>query len=210
MQKRADHSGTRNGEKPIRAFIAVDLPESVIRALQSAQERLKSHRLDIRWVKPGNIHLTLKFLGDIQPADIDPIREALRSAAAAVAPFPIAARGAGVFPGIKKPRVVWAGLSGELPTLFALQECVERALAAIGFAPEARSFKAHLTIGRVKGRVRPADLLAALQELAKWASPVFTVDRVTFFQSDLRPGGAVYTRLGDAPLNSSLTDQEEI
>ena len=210
MQKRADHSKNQSAEKPIRTFIAVDLPESVTRALQTAQQRLKSHRFDIRWVKPGNIHLTLKFLGDISPAEVGAIREALRSAAADMAPFPLAARGAGVFPGIKRPRVVWVGLTGEVPALFALQQSVEKALAAIGFPAEKRPFKAHLTLGRVKGRVRPTDLLAALQELGDWASPAFTVNRVTFFQSDLRPEGAVYTRLVDAPLSTSSTDQEEI
>ncbi len=208
MPKTADHSGARTDAKPIRAFVAVDLPESVRRALEAAQEQLKSHHFDIRWVKPENIHLTLQFLGEIPPADLARVGPALRSAAAAAAPFWIAARGAGVFPGIKAPRVVWAGLSGQVPALFALQQSVAQALAAAGFPPEARPFKAHLTLGRFKGRVRPADLLEALQTLGPWASPAFRVDRVTFFQSELRPGGAVYTRLGEAPLIMRLTDQE--
>ncbi|MFO7496516.1 MAG: RNA 2',3'-cyclic phosphodiesterase [Desulfobacterales bacterium] len=201
MQKPADHAKARNGDAPIRAFIAVDLPASVSQALQAAQDQLKSHHFDIRWAKPENIHLTLKFLGDIPPADLACILPALGAAAAAVAPFAIAARGAGVFPGIKAPRVVWAGLTGQLPALFALQRSVAQALATAGFPPEVRPFKAHLTLGRFKGRVRPADLLAALQALGQWASPTFRVDRVTIFQSDLRPGGAVYTPLGEAPLN---------
>ncbi|MFY9941262.1 MAG: RNA 2',3'-cyclic phosphodiesterase, partial [Desulfobacterales bacterium] len=108
------------------------------------------------------------------------------------------------------PRVVWAGLGGELPALFALQQSVAQVLAAAGFAPEARPFKAHLTIGRVKGRIRPAELLAALQALGQWTSPTFRVESLIVFQSDLRPGGAVYTPLEVVPLNKRTTDQEEI
>jgi 2'-5' RNA ligase len=210
MPKRGDHSEGSGGPKPIRVFVAVDLPQDVRQALKTAQDELRAHRFEIRWVKPENIHLTLKFLGDTLPADLARIGPALRSAAAAAAPFALAARGAGVFPGIKAPRVVWAGLGNELPALFALQQSVAQVLAKAGFAPEARPFKAHLTLGRVKGRIRPAELLAALQALGQWTSPAFRVESVTVFQSDLRPGGAVYTPLDVVPLNKRTTDQEEI
>ncbi len=210
MPKKADYSTLSEGAKPLRVFVAVDLPQDVRQALKTAQEALCARRFEIRWVKPENIHLTLKFIGDTPPADLLRIGPALRAAAAASAPFTLAARGAGVFPGIKAPRVVWAGLSGELPALFALQQSVDKALAAAGFAPETRPFKAHLTLGRVKGRLRPAELLAALQALGQWASPTFRVARVTLFQSDLHPGGAVYTPLDVVPLNACTTDQEAV
>jgi 2'-5' RNA ligase len=210
MPKTGDDSTGSGAPKPIRVFVAVALPQDVRAALEAALEELRAHRFEIRWVKPEHIHLTLKFIGETLPADLARIGPALRAAAAATGPFVISARGAGVFPGIKAPRVVWAGLGGELPALFALQQSVAQALVEAGFPPETRPFKAHLTLGRVKGRIRPAELLAALQALGRWASPAFRVARVTLFQSELRPGGAIYTPRDVVPLNEQLTDQEAI
>lgn len=184
----------------LRAFVALGLPKAVAPLLGDLQEGLKRHRFAIRWVRPGGIHLTLKFLGDIPAAGIPDIVAALGKAAAGMAPLTLGVKGVGVFPGIKRPRVLWAGLCGETAGLMALQQAVEASLADAGVARDKRPFKSHLTIGRVKGHVPPTRLAEALQAFSIFRSDDFSADAVTLFKSDLQPGGAVYTCLKRIPL----------
>lgn len=178
----------------IRAFIAVDLAATTIANIATAIEQLKPRIDAIRWVAPSNFHLTLKFLGDIDESRVEPIGAALGNA---LRPFPrctINAKGLGVFPGLKRPRVLWVGLEG--PGLIPLATQVESALAPLGFAPDERGFIPHLTIGRW----RPGDRVgkALEQELQCWANYEFGIsqaDEVILFQSVLNPAGAIYTRL---------------
>jgi len=190
-----------NAKKPIRAFVALPLPGSVRDAIRRAQDALKAHRFKIRWVRPESIHLTLKFLGDVNPTDIDRIQTALEQAAANSGTLTLCAKGFGVFPNIRKPRVLWVGVSGDIDRLFNCQRRVEEELAQIGFPAESRRFKAHLTIGRSKGSIDGGRLMKAFEELSGIESPRFTADTVILYQSQLRPRGAVYTALRQIPLS---------
>ena len=182
-------------QSTIRTFIALELAPEVISLLEKIQQDLKLLKIKARWVRPENIHLTLKFLGDINPGDVDKIGDALSGAAADISELTLSVRGIGVFPGIKRPRVIWVGLSGDVQKLFALQSRIEAGLDAIGFPKEKRAFKAHLTLGRIKQAVKPDVIRKMMRQYASLSSEEFTCDQLTLFKSDLQPSGAVYTHL---------------
>ena len=179
----------------IRAFIALELPQPIIALLGKVQEDLKSLGLRAKWVRPESIHLTLKFLGNIEPGDINKIGAAMIDATQEMEPFPMVARGVGVFPGIKRPRVIWVGLGGQTPMLFSMQRKLEDNLAAIGFEKEKRPFKGHLTLGRFRQAVDPHVIGRIIQQYAGLSSEEFTVKQIVLFQSDLKPTGPIYSQL---------------
>ncbi len=189
------------GDK-IRSFIAISLPEPVLQAIGKAQETLKGARLDIRWVRQEGIHLTLKFLGDVERENIEGIQAAIARAAKGASPFTLYGEGVGVFPDRKRPRVIWVGLSGDLQALAALQRDLESQLDGLGFPREKRPFKGHLTVGRVKGRLDATRLAKALDGLSAFKTESFSVECVELFQSTLRPQGAVYDRLAEIGLTA--------
>ena len=182
----------------IRAFIAVEIDAATVRRIAAAIEQLKARSDAIRWIGAGNFHLTLKFLGNIDESKIEPIGAALTDALRPFQRFTINAKGLGVFPNPKRPRVLWVGLVGS--QLLSLQAKVESALTPLGFAPEEKKFTPHLTIGRWRQGER-ADRTADRtldQELGRWRDYEFGVspiDEVILFQSDLKPAGAIYRRL---------------
>ena len=182
----------------IRTFIALELPPSLISLLAKVQEDLQSMGLRAKWVRPENIHLTLKFLGNINPADIDNIGRAMVDAVGKFETFNLVAGGVGVFPGINRPRVIWVGLKGQIQLLFAMQRLLEDNLAALGYKKEKRPFKGHLTLGRFKQRVNPDTIRRVLQEFGNLSSEEFTTRRVIFYKSDLKSTGAVYSQLQQA------------
>jgi 2'-5' RNA ligase len=186
--------------KSIRAFIALELPENIIVVIRKIQEAMKPCGFKVRWVKPENIHLTLKFLGNINPADVTQISRIICEAVNPYEPIPLTAKGIGVFPGIKRPRVIWVGVGGQVATIIGLQKMLDEKLKAIGFAKERRPFKGHLTLGRVKGNISSDQLMAALQQHKEFESGTFFAKTVVLFQSVLDPKGSVYTKL----LNVSL------
>jgi 2'-5' RNA ligase len=193
----------------IRAFIAVTLPDSLICLVSEVQQKLKAHGLRISWVSPGNVHLTLKFLGDIESADIDPIAAVMAECVKGVIPLSLSTGILGVFPDLRRPRVVWLGITGDLPQLIALQQNLDAGLTALGngrFKPENRSFKGHLTLGRIKDKQDHDILVKALKAAGQIASQTFTADAVFLIQSRLMPAGAIYTPLRRvAPNNSDVT-----
>lgn len=184
----------------LRAFVAADIPSAAVALLGDLQDALRRYRFPVRWVNPAGIHLTLKFLGDIPAADVVPVAAALSEAAAAASPMSLGIRGVGIFPGLKNPRVIWAGLCGDTEALFRLQAAVEARLDGLGYARERRPFKAHLTLGRFNGSVVAGRLADALQACTGFGSDPFAVDTATLYQSELKSTGAVYTRLAVAAL----------
>jgi len=184
----------------IRTFIAFELPPSVIFLLQEVQQELKRLKIRARWVRPENIHLTLKFLGDVNPDDIHKIGTAMACAAIDCLPITLSVRGIGVFPGIKRPRVIWVGLDGDTQSLLALQSRLEQKLAGAEFPKDKRSFKAHLTMGRIKQTANPAVIRQMIADYAKLSSEEFTFNQVILFKSDLKPSGAVYSKLKQTKL----------
>ena len=187
----------------IRTFIALELPDQIIDSISRIQERLQPYGFKVRWVRPQNIHLTLKFLGNIQKVQTEKISQAIFESAHGFAPISIAAKGIGAFPSIKRPRVIWVGLAGQINQLQQLQKTLDEKLAANGFPKEKRKFKGHLTLGRVKNKIDPKRLLEAVKEFAGFESEPFVTDTVALFKSELRPTGAVYTKLMETPLRES-------
>ena len=186
--------------KNIRAFIAIPLPSNVIEQIGALQSKLKESGFKIRWVKPANIHLTLKFLGDIAPEKIAEIEKQLHVAVADHPPLTLAAKGIGVFPGIRKPRVLWVGVSGQTQDLRNLHQSVDSGMHRVGFAVEKRKFKSHLTLGRIKSFIDPDRLVQTMQSCSEFESESFNAERIHLYQSRLEPSGAVYTKLLTVPL----------
>jgi RNA 2',3'-cyclic 3'-phosphodiesterase len=179
----------------VRAFIAIELPGDAIAGIRGVQAAVRTHGLDIRWVRPENIHLTLKFFGNIPVQDTGRVAGAMTTATPGIAPLLLAIGGLGVFPGIRSPRVLWAGLSGETVRLGELHGRLDAELARIGFKPERRAFKAHLTLGRPRGRIDPKRLVSAMADAGGYAPIPFTAFGIDLIQSRLTPTGPIYTRL---------------
>lgn len=188
-----------------RTFVAIELPKSRQDDIRKLQHAFASHRLDIRWVKPENLHLTLRFLGDVDPPDIDAVERVLSGTAANTPIFDLSPRGMGVFPNIRQPRILWVGMAGQTDMLRSLQKSLVDALVPLGFAADKRPYRGHLTIGRIKPRTHQGRLVGALRTHQEFFSQVFTVKRLVIFKSDLRPDGPVYTRLCEMPLGTSTT-----
>jgi 2'-5' RNA ligase len=183
----------------VRVFVALAIPEDVRVALGRVQDRLRPAGADVAWVRPPAIHATLRFIGDTNEERVPAITGALAVAAEGIAPFAVEAKGTGFFPHEKRPRVVWIGLTGDLPALLRLQARVEKAVVAVGYPEETRPFAPHLTLGRVKS-VRRVDALVRAAEGVTESRGAFAVDRVILYRSELRPQGAIYSRLAEAPL----------
>ncbi|MGD8380862.1 MAG: RNA 2',3'-cyclic phosphodiesterase [Syntrophobacterales bacterium] len=184
----------------IRSFIAIDLPEAIRQTLGAVQENLKQSSTAVRWVKPTSIHLTLRFLGNIHSDQVDDIALAVAQEIRDYPPITLRPAGLGAFPNLKKPRVIWVGMEGEVQRLKEIQARVENALEPLGFAREKRGFRPHLTIGRVKDRRRLQSLVDAVATLDMEPFNSFDADEIILYKSDLRPTGAIYTKLHRMPL----------
>jgi 2'-5' RNA ligase len=183
-----------------RAFIALKLPPEVIAALGNLQSRLKKQGLNLRWVRPANIHLTLKFLGEVSTERLHAVKDIIQAVGGSQPAFSLESRGLGVFPSIKNARVLWSGIHGDVDRLATLQCQMDTELAGIGFVPDKRVFRGHLTLGRVKGRIDRKKLAAVIAACGSFGSPAWSVERLSLFKSDLKPSGAVYTELFAADL----------
>lgn len=188
----------------IRAFVAIELSDAAKRALTALIQSLRGRRIDgLRLVRPEGMHLTLKFLGDIDASRVPRITDALAAASARHAPFRLTLADPGFFPNADRARVLWIGVGGDLRPLRDLQRDVDETLATLGFAAEKRTFNPHLTIARMRDSAARADRRRAADALAAYPLPhgiVISANAVSLMQSDLRPGGAVYTRIAHAPL----------
>lgn len=175
----------------MRAFIAIDLEPGLKTALEELIRALKRTGADIRWAQAGAMHLTLKFLGEIDEGQVASVHKALEAVAVRHSPFPLRLGGTGAFPGAERPRVLWVGF-GEEPKLAALQADLESELESEGFAREERPFHPHLTLGRVKGPARVREAMKELENRHEEALGSMTVRRIALFESRLRPEGAEY------------------
>ena len=183
----------RTGPETIRTFVALSVPHAVAASIGEIQNTLKDRRFKVKWVATDNLHLTLKFLGPTRTDKIPSIAQALTDAVAGILPLTLSARALGVFPGIRNPRVIWVGLDGDLDALAQVHHAVDNHLALIGFPPEKRSFKAHLTVGRVKGALNPQLLLDVIQQFKEYRSAAFQVRQIELIKSDLKPNGPEYS-----------------
>ncbi len=183
----------------MRAFIAVDLPESIRDALAQAQALFRPSASDARWVRLEGIHLTLKFLGEVQPGMDVKVEEGLRSVArGGFGPIRIEIKGFGFFPDAKRPRVFWAGVEAA-PALAELAANVEAAMESLGLPREGRPFRPHLTLARFKEpRAQPA-LEKALERREESNLGAFEAREFFLFESRLSPGGAEYRKVARFP-----------
>jgi 2'-5' RNA ligase len=177
-----------------RTFVAVDMPQEIKMELDSLVSKFRDVAPDIRWVKAANLHLTLRFLGDIPKDTIADLAAKLENNLSGFGPFEISLAGIGGFPNLKRARVVWIGGGQGSDKLYELAPRVEKACRDSGFGPADKPFSSHLTIGRVKFP-KVHERLISLLESTNFESPLFTVDEVVVFKSDLLPAGPRYTRL---------------
>jgi 2'-5' RNA ligase len=188
-------------DKTIRAFLAIDPPDEIIREIGAVQGRLrKLIEGDIRWVRPEGIHLTLKFFGDIFAAEVPNIAAVVEKAVEKEKPFSLAIGGAGVFPDPHRPRVLWLGMSGDVGRLLAFQKGLDQSLHEIGFPREERPFRPHLTLGRIKTSRGLIGLERALEKGEEYTAGRFVALGLSLMQSELMPRGAVYKQLKWFPL----------
>jgi 2'-5' RNA ligase len=190
----------------LRLFVAIELPPDVRSAL--AETQLALQRSDpaaarlVKWVDVSSIHLTLKFLGDAPDTSLGALRSALARAAAGRPSLVLSLGQAGCFPNARQPRVLWVGVAGENERLASLQQAVEAQIAPLGFPTESRRFSPHLTLGRVRDDADAAarQRLGSALQSARVAPASFVASSISLMRSELRPSGAVYTRLAEAAL----------
>jgi RNA 2',3'-cyclic 3'-phosphodiesterase len=180
----------------MRVFIAIDVPTEIRQRLAAIQDRLRPASSAARWVSTDSIHITLKFVGEIPEGRREDIDSALTGLS--WLPMSIAVRGIGFFPGVRSPRILWAGV--ECPTMEGLANEVDTRLVQAGFDSEKRAFRAHLTLARTKERRLESVLVKTAEPLGETEFGTFVADRCYLYQSTLRPGGSVYTRLKEYKL----------
>ena len=186
----------------IRSFLAFDLPPEIRRTIARVSGELRQSSLDVRWVKVENIHLTMVFMGDIKTEDITPIGDVVQEVCLNFGPFDVALRGLGSFPNSRNPRVLWIGLDGDLERMSHFRDALQKQLKPFGIQEEKRKFKAHLTLGRFRKHKREGSQLDELiLRYHDLSDPVFSLNELMMFRSDLKPGGAEYTKLELWPLS---------
>ncbi len=186
----------------MRAFIAIELSEKIRAGLAQIQSCLKHSEDDVKWAEKENIHLTIKFLGEISEENCSKVKAALDITAGSFKPFKLKLKDIGVFPKIGLPRVIWAGIDKGARESSEIARLMDEELSKIGFESEARPFAAHATIGRVRS---PKNIEALKEKLATIGDLGFgikeqIVDSISLFQSKLTPTGPIYTKLHEAKL----------
>jgi RNA 2',3'-cyclic 3'-phosphodiesterase len=184
-------------DEVIRTFIAVELPKEINDSIQRLQNDLKDSMSDARWVKYGNIHLTLKFLGDTKVTKLELIGTVIQEIARKYSPFIISLAGIGAFPNSRKPSVIWTGIDKGKDEISKLANEIESAMGKLGFPKENRPFNPHLTIGRVREINHPSEMTKALENPNVGEIGEFTVDKINFIKSQLDPKGSIYTTLAE-------------
>jgi RNA 2',3'-cyclic 3'-phosphodiesterase len=176
----------------------VDLAPEIVARLRAAIDELRRVEADVRWARDAGLHLTLAFLGSVEIGRLPAIEAAVRGAVAPRPPIDIEVRGLGAFPGLRRPRVLWAGVRGA--GLDELAAGVAAALAPLGFAADERPFRAHVTIGRVRSPRRWRHLEPLVRATEDREFGRCKARGVVAYRSDLRPDGAVYTKLWTAEM----------
>jgi RNA 2',3'-cyclic 3'-phosphodiesterase len=185
-------------ERPVRGFVAVLLPDGVRSRLAATAAELRARAPGLAWVRAENLHLTLRFLGDLEPAVLERAREAVQAAATAMGPFTVALGGLGGFPSTRAPRVVWAGVVTGGEGLRALHAALDAALVARGIPGEGRAFHPHVTLARARDPRGAGRLAEALGPGAGFGE--VRVTALHLMRSELDPRGARHSVLIEAPL----------
>lgn len=184
----------------LRSFVALRLSQEIHNQLAWVQDELKKSAADVKWVKPCAIHLTLKFLDNVSLKLLEEVKNVINRLAGEHQGFKLTINRLGAFPKIEHPRVIWVGIGQGSDESIRLAQGLEKSLAGLGFLPEKRPFKPHLTLGRVRSshnRDQLKKLLASLNILPK----TMHVETLTLFKSTLTPQGAIYQALHEANLS---------
>jgi 2'-5' RNA ligase len=185
----------------IRSFLAFELPPDIKRMVKDISEDIRRTRLDLKCVKVDNIHLTVVFMGNIRSEDVLAIGEEAGGVCADFDPFEIALKGLGVFPNTRRPRVLWLGLEVETERISSFRDSLQERLLDFGVREEKRAFTPHLTLGRFRKPEKCDPLLGdIISRYADIKGPAGRLEELVMFKSELRPGGAEYTRLKSFPL----------
>jgi len=189
----------------MRSFIAIELPKDVRDFLGGIQERLKSSGADVKWVEPQNIHLTLKFLGEVDEKKLDKISGILEDIAQKGSAFKIRIASLGAFPKINFPRVIWVGLDKGDEETKSIARGLEEKIEKVGIPKEDRAFSSHITLGRTRSTLNRERLVQELNNLASnlGGNPEFEVTKITLFKSTLTPKGPIYEVLKEASLKTT-------
>ena len=189
----------------LRAFIAIELPKNTLDAIEKQTARL--HQVlgndIIRWVPLQNMHLTLKFLGDVATSHVDFLKQFLTREANSYSQFDLQLGGLGSFPNSRRPRFLWIGIHAP-SDLASLQKSIEVGTTRLGYETEERAFSPHLTIGRTRQSVSQPELQrihTALDTIQLGNIGTSRVDSIHLIRSDLQPSGSIYTKLFSAPLS---------
>jgi 2'-5' RNA ligase len=181
----------------IRSFIAIPLETGVVSRIEQTYKELKSLPADVKWVHPNAIHLTLKFLGNVEEKAVESISRGTQEGIKGFASWTVDVKNVGTFPSLRNPRVVWIGIEDTGGHLVALQNRIEEEMAKLGFEREERKFSPHLTLGRVRSPRGKTELIQYLADERERRFGEMKVDRVVLFKSELRSSGAIYTALGE-------------
>ena len=186
----------------IRAFVAIELSGELQEQLGEVIHNLQKRAgKAVRWVTPHNIHLTLKFLGNVSPANLSTLTNVINAEALRHKPFVMKVENLGAFPNLIRPRIIWVGIHSP-STLLELQHGIDRETNRLGYPGEEREFSPHLTLGRVSQHAGPQDvkqIADALHAVTIGTLGSVQVESIRLFRSDLQPGGAIYTPLLSAP-----------
>jgi RNA 2',3'-cyclic 3'-phosphodiesterase len=190
----------------IRAFIAINISAEIEQRLKTISQDLQQslHGMPVRWVPVENIHLTLKFLGDVSISNLDLLKKVLDSESLGHLPFEFSVGDLGAFPSVRRPRVIWVDVKAP-PDLLALQRGIDNETARLGYAREERPFSPHLTLGRIS-RNASSDEVRQISEVLSNVKVGYVgtakVSAVFLYRSDLHPSGAIYSAIHSASLGS--------
>ncbi len=185
----------------MRAFLAVELPDESRVRLSALTEKLAESRADVKWVEPQNLHVTMRFLGDISQDQLADIRTRLQTVERETPKFDAQLSQPGAFPSIRAPRVIWMGIGEGHEALSRIAVLINDGLGALGIVSETRKFVAHVTLGRARSS-RGLDRLSRQLSGVSWSAPQsFAVGHITLFESRLSSAGSVYTTLARFPLS---------
>jgi len=183
----------------IRIFIAITLPEAIIEKIEIIQAKLKKTGADVKWVKPTNIHLTLKFLGYIADGELSKVKDKLTKIAQEFSPFSVYIEGINGFPSMDNPRVIWIGISKGAELVKGINKAVEENLSKAGLLREERPFHPHLTLGRCRSAKHKDKLIKEMKEQSTFIGEL-KINKISIYKSTLTSQGPIYNRLGNAAL----------
>jgi len=184
----------------MRLFIAIQVRDEILDSLGKGVERLRETRAAVRWVKPGGIHLTVRFLGETGPDRVHALVGTISAVCDKFEPFPLWVTGMGAYPDLRRPRVVWAGVEESSGILNRLWMSTEKAVSEIGWEKEKRGFSPHITLGRVKGPINITRLTEVMQSLENEHWGEQEVRDLILYRSQLKPEGIIYEKVQVFPL----------